>query len=78
MLDTKILIVDDDHNICDLLKLYFENEGYEVKTANDGVECVSFFKIKGGFQWSVKIVNLCWMQTASSARNADNRWNLPL
>ena len=45
MLDTKILIVDDDSNICDLLKLYFENEGYEVKTANDGVEGVNFFKI---------------------------------
>ena len=45
MLDTKILIVDDDNNICDLLKLYFENEGYEVKTANDGVEGVNFFKI---------------------------------
>ena len=45
MLDTKILIVDDDSNICDLLKLYFENEGYDVKTANDGFEGVSFFKI---------------------------------
>ena len=29
---TKILVVDDDLNICDLLRLYFENEGYEVKT----------------------------------------------
>ena len=38
MLDTKILIVDDDANICDLLKLYFENEGYAVKTAGDGME----------------------------------------
>ena len=45
MLDTKILIVDDDTNICDLLKLYFENEGYAVKSANDGVEGLSFFKI---------------------------------
>ena len=35
MLDTKILVVDDDPNICDLLKLYFESEGYEVKTAAD-------------------------------------------
>ena len=25
MLDTKILIIDDDTNICELLKLYFEN-----------------------------------------------------
>ena len=45
MLDTKILVVDDDANICDLLKLYFENEGYEVKTANDGMEGISFFKL---------------------------------
>ena len=42
---TKILVVDDDPNICDLLRLYFENEGYEVKTANDGSEGVNFFKM---------------------------------
>jgi DNA-binding response OmpR family regulator len=45
MLDTKILIVDDDTNICELLKLYFENEGYGVKVANDGAEGLSYFKI---------------------------------
>ena len=45
MLDTKILVIDDDANICDLLKIYFENEGYEVKTAGDGVEGLSYFKI---------------------------------
>ena len=44
-MDTKLLIVDDDPNICDMLKLYFENEGYKVKTANDGVEGLSYFKI---------------------------------
>ena len=42
---TKILVVDDDANICDLLRLYFENEGYEVKTANDGADGISFFKM---------------------------------
>ena len=40
----KLLVVDDDLNICDLLRLYFENEGYTVKTANDGVEGVNYFK----------------------------------
>lgn len=45
MLDTKILVVDDDPNICDMLKIYFENEGYDVKTVNDGVEGVNFFKM---------------------------------
>ena len=45
MLDTKILVVDDDENICELLKLYFENEGYGVKLARDGAEGINFFKI---------------------------------
>ena len=40
MMDTKILVVDDDPNISDLLKIYFENEGYDVKTVADGVEGV--------------------------------------
>ena len=43
-MDTKLLVVDDDHNICDMLKLYFENEGYNVKTASDGMEGLSYFK----------------------------------
>lgn len=45
MTDTKILIVDDDPNISDLLKMYFENEGYEVKLATDGSEGLNFFKM---------------------------------
>ena len=45
MMDTKILVVDDDSNISELLKVYFTNEGYEVKTASDGVEGISFFKM---------------------------------
>ena len=45
MSDTKILVVDDDPNISDLLKMYFENEGYEVKLAADGSEGLNFFKM---------------------------------
>lgn len=41
----KILVADDDNNICDLLKIYLENEGYEVVTASDGVKAISSFKI---------------------------------
>ncbi len=44
MTDTKILIVDDDANISEMLRMYFENEGYDVKTASDGVEGLSTFK----------------------------------
>ena len=45
MMDTKILVVDDDSNISELLKVYFTNEGYEVKIASDGMEGISFFKM---------------------------------
>ena len=43
-MEMKLLIVDDDPNICDLLRLYFENEGFIVKTANDGIDGVNLFK----------------------------------
>ena len=44
-MSTKILVVDDESGICDLLKIYFEKEGYEVKTASDGAEGVNYFKL---------------------------------
>ncbi len=42
---TKILVVDDDTNICELLRMYLEKEGYEVKTASDGVEGITAFRM---------------------------------
>ena len=44
-MNTKILVIDDDSNICEMLRLYFENEGYEVKCALDGYEGISYFKL---------------------------------
>ncbi len=41
----KILVVDDDVNICDILRMYLEREGYEVKTVNDGAEGIATFKL---------------------------------
>ena len=43
MLDTKILVIDNDHSGCESIKIYFENEGYEVKS--DGIEGLNFFKM---------------------------------
>jgi DNA-binding response OmpR family regulator len=45
MLDTKILIIDDDAAVCEMIKNYFEKEGYEVKAVNDGVAGVDSFKL---------------------------------
>ena len=44
-METKLLVIDDDINICEMLRLYFENEGYKVKTVNDGAEGVQAFKL---------------------------------
>ena len=40
----KILVVDDDLNICELLRLYLTKEGYNVVIANDGVQAVTMFQ----------------------------------
>ena len=40
----KILIVDDDQNICELLRLYIEKEGYKTAIANDGQQALDMFE----------------------------------
>ncbi len=40
----KILVVDDDNNICELLRLYLEKDGYEVAIANNGGDAVKMFQ----------------------------------
>lgn len=39
----KILVVDDEKNICDLLRMYLEKEGYSVVMAHNGVDAVNTF-----------------------------------
>lgn len=38
----KILIVDDDDNICELLRLYLEKDGFDTVVANDGEQAVDY------------------------------------
>ena len=42
----KILVVDDDKNICDLLRMYLEKEGYTVVLAHNGMDAVNTFHIE--------------------------------
>ncbi|WMJ84644.1 response regulator transcription factor [Oscillospiraceae bacterium LTW-04] len=39
----KIMVADDDKNICELLRLYLEKEQYTVVIANDGNEAIAKF-----------------------------------
>lgn len=43
MSNGKILVVDDDKNICELLRLYMENDGYTVSLAYDGESALKMF-----------------------------------
>ena len=36
----KILVVDDDKDIVEILKYNLENAGYSVKSANNGIEAI--------------------------------------
>lgn len=43
MATERILVVDDDTNICELLRLYLEKEGYSVAIATTGMQAVRMF-----------------------------------
>ena len=40
-MENKILVVDDDLNICELLRLYLEKDGFKVVVANDGEQAIT-------------------------------------
>lgn len=42
---SKVLIVDDDRNICELIGLYLQKEGYDVIFAYNGINAVDIFKV---------------------------------
>ena len=41
-----ILVVEDDNNISDLIRMYLEKEGFEVRIAADGGKAVEEFKAR--------------------------------
>ncbi len=45
MMETKILVIEDESDISEPIKAYLEAEGYDVKVAEDGAEGVNFFKM---------------------------------
>lgn len=43
MENTKVLIVDDERNICEIIRLYVEKEGYQTLCAYDGDQAIRLF-----------------------------------
>ena len=71
---TKILVIDDDAHVSELVKLYLEKEGYDVYTAADGEEGVNKFK---AVQPKIVILDIMLpvkdgMQVCNEIRRIDN------
>ena len=43
LMNKRILVIDDDKNICDLIRIYLENEGFDVRIAYNGDDGFTLF-----------------------------------
>ena len=73
----KILIVDDDVNICELLRLYLEKEGYETAIAHDGETAVEAFE-NGGFDLVLLDVMMPRVDGWEACRRIRAKGNVPI
>ena len=67
MANEKILVVDDDVNICELLRLYLEKEGYTVSIVNDGESAVKSF---GEIQPDLMLLDIMLPRPRTAGRSA--------
>ena len=73
----RILIVDDDKNICELLRLYLEKEGYETAMAHDGENALSVFE-EGGFDLVLLDVMMPRVDGWEACRRIRAKGNTPI
>ncbi|HEX2944642.1 MAG TPA: response regulator transcription factor [Clostridia bacterium] len=52
---TKVLVIDDDVNICELIRLYLDKEGFEVKTVYNGKSGLEAF---GDFTPNIAVLDI--------------------
>ena len=43
--DSRILVVDDEQDLCEILKFNLETEGYQVETANSAEEALAYARL---------------------------------
>lgn len=74
MANEKIMLVDDDANICELVRLYLEKEKYTTVIVNDGLEAVNkFAEIKPDLVLlDIMLPGLDGWQVCRKIRNASN------
>ena len=64
------MVVDDDPNICELLRLYLEKEGYTVEIVNDGMAAVEAFQSAQPDLVLLDIMLPSWMAGRSAGKSA--------
>ena len=76
-MNEKVLVVDDEQAICDLIKLDLEFEGYQVETAYDGREALE--KVES-FQPDLIVLDvmLPYMSGYELCRKINDKHNIPI
>ena len=67
MSSQRILVIDDDTELCGLLKEYFESEGFGVRLAHDGAEALKQLRR----YWLLKQWQRCARRRERSTRPQD-------
>ena len=73
----RILIVDDDKNICELLRLYLEKEGYGTAMAHDGENALAVFE-EGNFDLVLLDVMMPRVDGWEACRRIRAKGNTPI
>ena len=61
-----ILVVEDDHNISDLIHMYLVKEGFDVRIAGDGGKAIEEFQKQAP---DLILLDICLLYTSPSPRD---------
>lgn len=83
MPDKKIVIADDDEHIRDILEINFTDEGWSVKSFDDGDNCLNYLKsgtddLPDLVFLDVMMPNLNGIATLEDLRDHDELRNIPV
>ena len=79
MNDYRILVVDDEEDLCEILKFNLENEGYEVDTANSAEEALKKdLSVYNLLMLDVMMGEISGFKMANIIRKDDNKAKIPI
>ncbi len=76
--ENRILIVDDDKALCDLISQYLTSAGFEVATANSGEKAVALLQSDAGYSLIVMDIMMPGMTGLELLPIVRSRWHIPV